>query len=257
MPTIIACAAILAALSACTPGEENSPPPKQDATADSTPSTDSKPSADPKPDGTSKAGETSDPDFSNIPEFKEAVAEAAKRESGGDGQLRGRSLKIPTGGPRNQLDFEGDPPSKENPGAVFSVSEYKRIAKLPSADFIELRRKVLGSSAGNPVKASFYSNGCTKVPSILLTEKDWQACAQHDFRYTVGPNTIKDADERRADEIDADTDLEKNAEYFLLRKSQPFFSALRAAGLSNYFATPTTGEEINDINSVIVSHVPA
>jgi hypothetical protein len=236
---------MLITLSACSPGDEVPPAKAQESPTD------------PTPESTVEADRTSDPDFSKIPELKEAIDEATKKEEEKNGGLEGRSLSIPTGGPRNPLDEEGSPPSKKNPGAVFSAAEYKRISKLSNADFIALRRKVLAGSAGKAVKASFYSNGCTLVPNLLLTEKDWQACAQHDFRYTVGPNTIKEPKERLADEIDADVDLENNSEYFLLRKSQPFFTVLRRAGLSNYFATPTAGDEVNDISTEINSNVSA
>ncbi|MEU8548997.1 hypothetical protein AB0C81_18785 [Streptomyces roseoverticillatus] len=232
-PVVIICATSLLGLSACS---SSAPSPKADA---------GKPSAPLKAKSDQGDVSAGGADFSKMPEVKEEIERAE-----GKG-LSGRSIDF--GGPFSAPDILGELPSPRNPGAVFSLDEYRRIAELPNEAFMDLRRKVMASSASSAVKASFASNGCTGVFSFLLTPQDWRACVQHDFRYTVGPNTIDEPDAQEADQEEADKQMAGNVQSLFLKAAPPFFKALRATGVTNYTQTPTIGEPIDNISTVINS----
>ncbi|MFF3071583.1 hypothetical protein ACFVSN_43345 [Kitasatospora sp. NPDC057904] len=94
--------------------------------------------------------------------------------------------------------INGEAPSQNNPVANFDADTYRWIAELPNQDFINLRNSVMGMSGSDArtraLKASFYSNGVTGVPDGLQSDAVWNAAAQHDFRYTIGPNVMSGAD---------------------------------------------------------------
>ncbi|MBT2511490.1 hypothetical protein J7I98_37995 [Streptomyces sp. ISL-98] len=94
------------------------------------------------------------------------------------------------------LDFNSGPgaPSAGYPGAALSKSLYLKIARMDNASFVEMRNRVLQLDPADPVNArlqrSFYANGCTGVPMRAVSQQTLDACLQHDFRYTVGPNVM-------------------------------------------------------------------
>ncbi|WP_445029979.1 hypothetical protein [Streptomyces sp. SAS_270] len=130
--------------------------------------------------------------------------------SGLQGALQGRAAVS---------DFiNGTPPGNPGegqPGAVFSKEQYKKLATLANAEFIALRTRIMNSKDRDEptvrLQRSFFSNGCTSVPQAITPETAWKACAQHDFRYTAGPNLFKDdKSSQDADRTEADTQLGTN-----------------------------------------------
>ncbi|MEU1409267.1 hypothetical protein ABZ471_44770 [Streptomyces sp. NPDC005728] len=121
-----------------------------------------------------------------------------------------------------QLDEGPGEPSASDPGADFDEGLYQTIAGMDNQSFTTLRNAVLSQNPddeANPelrqraeeLQRSFYSNGCTGVPSAGVTQQDVDACAQHDFRYTVGPNVYgEDTEAGRAEQAAADEQLGEN-----------------------------------------------
>ncbi|WP_371656669.1 MULTISPECIES: hypothetical protein [unclassified Streptomyces] len=112
---------------------------------------------------------------------------------------------------------EPEKPSATNPGAHFTEGLYLRIAQLSNRNFIALRDEIIAPVSGGDsadlqaLQTSFYTNGCTGAPSWLTPGPTWEACVQHDFRYTVGPNIFfNDAEKARADRAAADRQLGEN-----------------------------------------------
>lgn len=170
--------------------------------------------------------------------------------SGLQGELQGRAGADPF--------LNGEAPSAtggSKPGAVFGKELYVKIASLPNSDFITLRTKIMNDTDKNPVtvalQRSFFSNGCTGVPQGLTPERAWKACAQHDFRYTVGPNVLKN-DEKAldADRTNADAQLGTNIGVPLGKLAEGFVNFF---GKSFYTATDSAGDE-KTTNDVIRKH---
>ncbi|WP_129305499.1 hypothetical protein [Streptomyces sp. L2] len=112
-------------------------------------------------------------------------------------------------------------PCGELPGARFSAALYQKIAQLPLDDFTELRLKVLNlesySSTVLALKRSFYSPGFALLPFTMISLTAADACAQHAFRYTVGPNVYRDCPQTgAADRWEADAQLARVLGYRLL-----------------------------------------
>ncbi|MFD7449616.1 hypothetical protein [Kitasatospora sp. NPDC059827] len=108
--------------------------------------------------------------------------------------------------------INGDSPSRENPVAYFDINTYRWVAELSNRDFMRLRDRVLGmpgfDSRTRSLKASFHSNGVTGIPGLLQSDAVWKAAAQHDFRYTIGPNVMDGAAADR-DREEADTQFHR------------------------------------------------
>ncbi|MEU8974539.1 hypothetical protein AB0D11_35630 [Streptomyces monashensis] len=121
-----------------------------------------------------------------------------------------------------QLDEGPGAPDESHPGAKFDQGMYKAVAGMDNQSFITLRDALLSQNPDaepNPelrqkekeLQRSFYSNGCTGVPGSVLTQQETNACIQHDFRYTVGPNVYAgNPDAGKADKADADRQLGDN-----------------------------------------------
>ncbi|TJZ56831.1 hypothetical protein FCH28_04735 [Streptomyces piniterrae] len=102
-------------------------------------------------------------------------------------------------------------PDSSHPGAKFDPATYQKVAQLPNDQFIELRNKSLDAASDGELQRSFYSNGCTRTPSDAVSQKTMDACIQHDFRYTVGPNVYdKNSKEGQDDRAAADAQLGQN-----------------------------------------------
>ncbi|MGA5452072.1 hypothetical protein ACPCVO_36115 [Streptomyces umbrinus] len=170
--------------------------------------------------------------------------------SGLQGELQGRAGADPF--------LNGEAPSAaggSKPGAVFGKELYEKIASLPNSDFISLRTKIMNDTDKKPVtvalQRSFFSNGCTGVPQGLTPERAWKACAQHDFRYTVGPNVLKDDKKALdADRTNADAQLGTNIGIPLGKLAEGFVNFF---GKSFYTATDYAGDE-KTTNDAIRKH---
>ncbi|MEU3462966.1 hypothetical protein ABZ721_23860 [Streptomyces sp. NPDC006733] len=86
---------------------------------------------------------------------------------------------------------------------------------MDNASFIELRNLVQSNPSDDKrslaLKRSFYSNGCTMLPGAVLSDAVWNACAQHNFRYTVGPRVYASSFvEAEAERLSADEQLGGN-----------------------------------------------
>lgn len=137
-------------------------------------------------------------------------------------------------------------PDQDHPGAKLSPDEYQRIAQLDNASFIQGRNRVLSMDAADDpehmeqiqqLQRSLYSNGCTGVSTSLVTQQELDACIQHDFRYTVGPNVYgEDTEEGMKERAAADSQLADN---FGGLTGQAVGTATGIAGGSFYRSTPT------------------
>lgn len=126
-----------------------------------------------------------------------------------DHSLEGRAG---AGGDSPETWTNGSAPSQDDaaPGASFSKELYGQVAALPNDKFILLRTAIIKDTNGEAeqLRRSFYSNGCTGLPQAATWPQWWKGCAQHDFRYTVGPNIFKDdAAAAEADRLAADAQL--------------------------------------------------
>ncbi|MEU1409711.1 hypothetical protein ABZ471_47265 [Streptomyces sp. NPDC005728] len=149
-------------------------------------------------------------------------------------------------------------PSANDPGANFSPELYDEIANLSTADFVQLRQQVFAVKEDGPVQRSFYANGCTYVPdSVIGTQSTYDACLQHDFRYTVGPNVYKDdPDGEKTDKENADLQLGNsirgdNTSGFPNSKGGLFETAVRYMGHGLRYPTPTKGAPITTTEELL------
>ncbi|MEU8548976.1 hypothetical protein AB0C81_18660 [Streptomyces roseoverticillatus] len=138
-------------------------------------------------------------------------------------------------------------PSFVNPGAKFTEDLYLSIAQLSNDDFVALRDEILIAAADSnadlkALQTSFYSNGCTDAPEWLTPQPTWEACVQHDFRYTVGANVFfGNGEKARADRSAADRQLGKNigAGDDVMAKIASFSAMSLTQALGGWFYTPT------------------
>ncbi|MEU8548955.1 hypothetical protein AB0C81_18545 [Streptomyces roseoverticillatus] len=144
-------------------------------------------------------------------------------------------------------------PSEENKGAAFSESLYRKIAGMSNRDFIDLRNFVLsvapeGQGKLKALQTSFYSNGAKGVPEYVTPRDAWDAAAQHDFRYTVGPNSLfvaewgrdrEEADKKFVADVQEQNDYPWVAWYVAAEVASIILSAI---GPLNYTPTPVTNE---------------
>ncbi|MEI5098127.1 hypothetical protein RB200_05125 [Streptomyces sp. PmtG] len=154
-------------------------------------------------------------------------------------------------------------PSTQYPGARFSIALYRHIAQLPNCEFTSLRRRILAAQMASPsglrLKRSFYSSGALEVPSCLLSSSAHDACAQHDFRYLVGPNVFKgDAKAAREDRFAADVQLGMNIGtqslgIGWLDEVQIWvkYRASQLAGPSGYRETPSGGAAFTQLRQIM------
>ncbi|MGW3194103.1 hypothetical protein ACWDBD_05805 [Streptomyces sp. NPDC001118] len=113
-------------------------------------------------------------------------------------------------------------PDAAHPGAKFDEGLYKTFAGMDNQSFNTVRNALMSQNPddeSNPelrqreqeLQRSFYSNGCTGVPSSFVSQRTTDACAQHDFRYTVGPNVYGEQTEAgKAERAAADAQLGEN-----------------------------------------------
>lgn len=99
--------------------------------------------------------------------------------------------------------------------ATFTRELYCQIATMDNASFIDLRDTVQSNPSDDKrsqaLNRSFYSNGCTMISDAVISDAAWDACAQHDFRYTVGPNVFAGSPgEAEAERLSADEQLGGN-----------------------------------------------
>lgn len=76
--------------------------------------------------------------------------------------------------------------------AKLDLPSYEALVTMDNRSFMEIRNDLLRISATpnsdlEALQTSFYSNGVTGVPDFLEADAVWNAGAQHDFAYTVGP----------------------------------------------------------------------
>ncbi|WP_406347353.1 hypothetical protein [Streptomyces sp. NBC_00648] len=160
-------------------------------------------------------------------------------------------------------------PSRVNPGARFSPELYQEIAHLKNKDFIKLRNRVIGSAktddATKQLKRSFYGDGCS-YPFMkgLGNWVSWQstvdACLQHDFRYTVGPNTLTEASQKDKDRSAADLQLginiQEGGHFDSIPNGNLFYLGVSNFGRDHYVTQPgTTGGKtigsMADLNTIV------
>ncbi|WP_267242998.1 hypothetical protein [Streptomyces sp. PR69] len=132
------------------------------------------------------------------------------------------------------------PPDADHPGANFDRATYEETAQLPNDQFIERRNKVLDAAPDGELQRSFYSNGCTAIPADTISQQTMDACIQHDFRYTVGPNV--DQDDPEAADRERKEAGKQLGDNIGGRAGDLFNAGTQVAG--SYFFQPTdTGEQ--------------
>ncbi|WP_371657216.1 MULTISPECIES: hypothetical protein [unclassified Streptomyces] len=160
-------------------------------------------------------------------------------KSGGPGR-QGRSAPTWAEGPGL--------PSAQNPGAVFTKELYERIANLKNDDFVRIRDRVLQQSPSDPgwarLQRSFYANGCTGVSWV--SQQTLNACLQHDFRYTAGPNLSPGtfSSERDAANVQLGDNVGGGTGWLAKWLT-------KAAGGLFYSATPTAGRPVGDLFGIM------
>lgn len=177
----------------------------------------------------------------------EAAAEGTDAPGGPCGKPNGRQ-------PRGVWQEGPNEPSQQHPGAKFSPELYNQIAQMPNAQFVKLRNRIINSrstgAAAARLKGSFYADGCS-YPILksfingMVSQQTVDACLQHDFRYTVGPNTIgPNSAAMKRDKTDTDAQLGRNIGGF----TGKFYEwGVWLGGDGHYHATPAEGDPIKSM----------
>ncbi|WP_369384111.1 hypothetical protein [Streptomyces sp. cg36] len=100
-----------------------------------------------------------------------------------------------------------------SPGLALPADQVRQLAEMDNDDFICLRESILAKAGPlSHLRRTFFTNGCTGLPRDLTQRQKedlFNACVQHDFSYTAGPNAFagsaaeefrKMADEKLANE---------------------------------------------------------
>ncbi|MFJ4192221.1 hypothetical protein [Kitasatospora sp. NPDC089509] len=153
--------------------------------------------------------------------------------------------------------------------AKFRRSDYRRIANLEIKDFIAYRNSILSRQADDyytrALQASFFSNGVTGIFESLQPDILWNVAAQHDFRYTIGPNVTlraeweaerRDADKQFCQNVrgircsGSDSELVKAIDRFLWLVSADIKSAVLSVVGNSFFARSPINDdaEVKDID---------
>ncbi|WP_190094026.1 hypothetical protein [Streptomyces melanogenes] len=230
----------------------------------------------PEPTGQDKAeeepaqGQAAEEQAENAPAEEESPQEGLKLEAAtaGAGAADGPCGNPNSRQPRGVWTEGPGAPSPGHPGAKFSVELYNSIARMPNKEFINLRNRVIKSRSADPraaqLKRSFYADGCSyPLMKGLGNWISWQstvdACLQHDFRYTVGPNTLTQASQK-ADRSGADLQLginiQEGGHFDSIPNGYIFYKAVDAYGRDHYVTQPgTVGEKtigsMADLNAIL------